>query len=50
MFDKSYHVDPSVKTPQINFDAQSGIFELKGKSIAVINNSQIYVDGQFLNI
>jgi len=24
--------------------------ELKGKSIAVINNSQIYVDGQFLNI
>ncbi|OFX36515.1 MAG: hypothetical protein A2X08_11655 [Bacteroidetes bacterium GWA2_32_17] len=42
MFDKSYYVDPSVKTPQINFDAQSGIFELKGRSLPE-NSVQYYL-------
>lgn len=33
MIERFYKVDSSAKTPQINFDAQSGVFELHGRSL-----------------
>jgi len=42
MAENSYTVEQSTNTPLINFDAQSGIFELKGKSIPE-NPVQYYI-------
>ena len=42
MAENSYTAEQSNKTPLINFDAQSGIFELKGKSIPE-NSIQFYI-------
>jgi hypothetical protein len=33
MFDIIFTTNPSAKTPLINFNSQSGIFELKGRSL-----------------
>lgn len=40
MADNSFNAEQSAKTPFINFDASSGTFELKGKSIP--ENSVVY--------
>lgn len=42
MAENSYTVEQSNKTPLINFDAQTGIFNLKGKSIPE-NSVQYYI-------
>ncbi len=41
MAENSYTVEQTSKTPLINFDAQTGIFEMKGKSIPE-NSVQYY--------
>lgn len=40
MAENLYTAEQSAKTPKVNFDASSGIFELKGKSIP--ENSVVY--------